>query len=87
MKIVDVKATPVTVPFEAPLRWSMGVEIGTTRTIVEIITDKGEKGIGETYGGRDTVNKVKLCKSLLNGEDPFELGRILTKFFNYFRIP
>ena len=39
MKIVDLRATPVTVPAEAPWRWSMGIETGTTRTIVELITD------------------------------------------------
>ena len=29
MKIVDLKTTPVTVPMEAPLRWSLGVERAT----------------------------------------------------------
>ena len=51
MKIVDLRATPVTVPAEAPWRWSMGIETGTTRTIVELITDEGIVGLGETYGG------------------------------------
>jgi glucarate dehydratase len=52
MKVVDIKITPVTVPVEAPLRWSMGVETGTTRGIVQVITDEGIIGIGETYGGK-----------------------------------
>ena len=41
MRVVDIKVTPVTVPMEAPLRWSMGVENGTTRGIIELITDEG----------------------------------------------
>jgi glucarate dehydratase len=49
LKIVDVKATPVTVPMEAPLRWSLGVETGTTRTIIKLYTNRGIVGIGETY--------------------------------------
>jgi glucarate dehydratase len=48
MKIIEIKMTPVTVPMEAPLRWSLGVENGTTRTIVEVMTDEGIVGLGET---------------------------------------
>ncbi len=73
---------------EAPLRWSMGVETGTTRTVVEVYTDKGIVGIGETYGGVRTAQTiVNQCKSLLLGEDPMELGRIISKFSPYFMIP
>ncbi len=36
MKITEIEVTPVTVPLEAPIRWSMGVEIGTTRTIIKV---------------------------------------------------
>lgn len=52
MKIVDLKLTPVTVPMEAPLRWSLGVETGTTRTIVELITDEGLVGLRSAGSGR-----------------------------------
>ena len=58
MKITDVKATPVSVPMEAPLRWSMGIETGTTRTIVELQTDEGIVGVGETYGGAATASTI-----------------------------
>ena len=43
MKIVDLRATPVTVPAEAPWRWSMGIETGTTRTIVELDHRRGDR--------------------------------------------
>ena len=87
MKIKDIVVTPVTVPLEAPIRWSMGVETGTTRSIVEIIADNGEVGIGETYGGNETVSKIKSFRHLLIGEDPFDFSKIYNKFLNYFRIP
>ena len=51
MKVTGIKVTPVTVPMEAPLRWSMGLEVATTRAIIEVSTDEGITGIGETYGG------------------------------------
>jgi glucarate dehydratase len=74
VKIVDLRATPVTVPAEAPWRWSMGIETGTTRTIIELITDDGIVGIGETYGGVRTVEALMIAKPFLIGLDPLETG-------------
>lgn len=85
LRIVEVKATPVTVPMEAPLRWSMGVEKGTTRTIIEVVTDRGVKGTGETYGGAGTLAGVEAAKPFLLGADPFEIER-LARRFQAFRI-
>jgi 3-oxoacyl-[acyl-carrier protein] reductase len=59
MKITRAICTPVYVPMEAPLRWSMGVETGTARTIVELHTDEGVVGLGETYGGAGTAARFK----------------------------
>ena len=50
MKITKVKATAVNVPFKAGIRWSWGVRYETTRLIVQIETDEGITGIGETMG-------------------------------------
>jgi glucarate dehydratase len=74
MKIVDLRATPVTVPAEAPWRWSMGIETGTTRTIIELITDEGVVGIGETYGGARTIEALNIAKPFIVGLDPLETG-------------
>lgn len=76
MRIVDLKATPVTVPAEAPWRWSMGVETGTTRTIIELVTDDGVIGIGETYGGARTVEALGVAKPFILGLDPLETGTL-----------
>ena len=74
MKIVDLRTTPVTVPAEAPWRWSMGIETGTTRTIIELMTDDGVVGIGETYGGARTVEALNIAKPFIVGLDPLETG-------------
>ncbi|HSM78388.1 MAG TPA: hypothetical protein VLT57_12200, partial [Bryobacteraceae bacterium] len=79
MKIVDLKTTPVTVPMEAPLRWSLGVERGTTRTILEVETDEGIVGIGETYGGAATARGLQSLKEMVAGTDPFEFEKTLKK--------
>ena len=47
MKIVSVRATPVSVPANVPCAWSLGTGLGTTRTILELGTDDGLVGLGE----------------------------------------
>jgi glucarate dehydratase len=76
MRITDIRVTQVLVPMEAPLRWSMGVETGTTRGIIEVMTDEGITGIGETYGGNEIVHAVETAKPLLIGLDPLQTGLI-----------
>ena len=83
MKIKDIIATPVTVPMEAPLRWSMGVETGTTRTIIRLKTDEGLEGIGETYGGDSTVRGIEFAKPFLLGMDPTEVRLIVNKLQSF----
>ena len=85
MKIRDLSARLVTVPLEAPLRWSMGVETATTRALIEVQTDEGIIGIGETYGTPETERAVDFAKTLLVGVDPFEAG-VLQHRLGVFRI-
>lgn len=85
MKITDIKITPVTVPMVAPLRWSMGVETGTTRGIIQVFTDEGIIGIGETYGGNAVQHALELAKPFLIGLDPLETG-VLMHRLNVFCI-
>ncbi|BCB77977.1 enolase C-terminal domain-like protein [Phytohabitans flavus] len=80
MKIVDIRATAVTVPLRRPLRWSFGVEVSTTRTIVELITDEGLVGVGETRGGDEVVQALRLHRDLYVGLDPMEVGRLARRF-------
>lgn len=85
MKIVDVRATPVYVEMEAPLLWSMGVEPGTTRTVIELITDEGIVGLGETYGGAATVRRIEESRPMFIGLDPFELQTFVQRM-EVFRV-
>ena len=85
MKIADVRATPVVVHMEAPLRWSMGIETGTVRTVIELITDDGIVGLGEAYGGASTAQAVDAARPFFIGMDPFEVETVV-KRFEVFRI-
>jgi glucarate dehydratase len=83
LKIVDVRATPVYVPMHHPLRWSFGVEPGLTRTVVELITDEGLIGLGESNGGQSLAQAVLECKPLYLGMDPLEVSRLAKRFAVY----
>lgn len=85
MKIIDIRATAVTIPLKRPLRWSFGVETTTTRTVVELITDEGLIGIGETRGGDEVVQALAHNRDLYIGVDPLEVWRI-TRRFSIFRM-
>ncbi|TDW17892.1 enolase C-terminal domain-like protein [Kribbella kalugense] len=72
MKIVDIRATTVTVPLEAPLRHSNGAHWGRfVRTVVEVEADNGLIGLGEMGGGGQSAEAaVTGLKPYLLGHDP-----------------
>ena len=78
MKIIDVRATTVTVPLEAPLRHANGCHWGRfVRTIVEIETDEGLIGLGEMGGGGESAEAAfQALKSYLLGRDPARLEEL-----------
>src|SRR2546430_8638325 len=75
VKILDIRATTVSVPLEAPLRHANGVHWGRfVRTIVEVETDNGLVGLGEMGGGGESAEAVfRAMKSYLVGRDPARL--------------
>ncbi|HYD51479.1 MAG TPA: enolase C-terminal domain-like protein [Gemmatimonadaceae bacterium] len=78
MKIVDIRATPVTVPLQAPLRHANGCHWGRfVRTIIEIETDEGLIGLGEMGGGGESaVAAFHGLKPYLVGRDPAKLEEL-----------
>jgi glucarate dehydratase len=78
MKIIDIRATPVTVPLEAPLRHANGCHWGRfVRTIIEVETDDGLVGLGEMGGGgQSAVAAFDGIKPYLLGHDPAQLERL-----------
>ena len=48
MKITAIRATPVNIPLDAPFFWSVGLYPGTTKVVVEVETDEGLVGLGES---------------------------------------
>lgn len=84
MKIIDIRATTVTVPLEAPLRHANGCHWGRfVRTIVEVETDNGLIGLGEMGGGGESAEAVfRAMKGYLLGHDPARIEEMRFKIAN-----
>src|SRR5919202_3442384 len=73
MRITELKVTPVAVP-DPPLRNSWGIhEPYFVRCIVQLVTDEGLVGLGETAGGGAMAAALQAAKSHLIGMDPYHL--------------
>jgi L-alanine-DL-glutamate epimerase-like enolase superfamily enzyme len=83
MRITDVKTTLLAVPFEKPTIWPYGRWDGITVALVELKTDEGITGIGESVCQHWPAEAFKLfidsTKAFIVGEDPFNTERILNK--------
>ena len=84
MKIVDIRATTVAVPLEAPLRHAGGAHWGRfIRTIVEVVTDEGIVGLGELGGGGESAEgAIRGLLPYLKGHDPLQLEQLRWKIMN-----
>ena len=74
-RIERIRATPVTVPLQAPLRHSNGAHWGRfVRTLVEVETSDGYVGLGEFGGGGEAATQAtESLIEYLRGHDVFRL--------------
>lgn len=94
MKIADVSSTIVNISRSRDLATAYGVSTGTNTVVVQVRTDDGVTGIGQTVApapwGGDAVEVVKhqidqyLAPALI-GEDPFNIERLHTAMFQALR--
>ena len=82
--IAAIRATPVTVPLEAPILHSNGAHWGRfVRTIVEVETADGYVGLGEMGGGgEDATRAFAGLVPYLAGHDVFALEALRLKICN-----
>ncbi len=73
MRIAELRATPIAIK-DPPLRSAFGLHAPfALRTIVEVVTDDGVVGLGETYGGEAPLRAFDAVRPLVVGRDPYEL--------------
>ncbi|MFG2652607.1 glucarate dehydratase family protein [Streptomyces sp. NPDC048436] len=78
-RIVDVTVTPVAFR-DHPLLNSVGVhEPFALRTIVEITTESGVSGVGETYGGTLHLERLRRAATELVGMEVWSLNDLIAR--------
>lgn len=71
VKITNVKITPIALP-DPPILAASGCHGPYfLRNVIEITTDAGVTGIGETHGGQSNTEELQKCESLMIGKSPF----------------
>ena len=82
-KITDLKSTILSVPFKTPTYWPYGRWEGITVVVIEIETNDGIIGIGESVCFQNPAEAFKQFidagKSFLIGESPFNTEKIRKK--------
>jgi L-alanine-DL-glutamate epimerase-like enolase superfamily enzyme len=77
MKIKNIKVTPVNIPLEVPMLWTGGYYPGTSKAIIEVETDEGVVGLGESPSAH-LAQVVKDLAPRLIGMDPLDVAGICT---------
>jgi L-alanine-DL-glutamate epimerase-like enolase superfamily enzyme len=76
-RIVNITATPVSIPFAYPERWAFGEHRGMTSIIVQIETDTGVVGLGEVVPGgpgpKTLVAAIEEASTLLIGRSAIDI--------------
>jgi L-alanine-DL-glutamate epimerase-like enolase superfamily enzyme len=78
MRISQIRATPVNVRFREPERWSQGQRAGVTAIVVEVETDGGITGLGESVPAPTpevTLTAINSVTPLLLGSDPRQVAQ------------
>ena len=75
MKITNIKVTPVNIPLEVPMLWTGGYYPGTSKAVIEVETDEGVIGLGESPSAHLAQVVQDLAPRLI-GMDPLDIAGI-----------
>jgi L-alanine-DL-glutamate epimerase-like enolase superfamily enzyme len=80
MKITAIEATPLGLPFRLPYHWAGRCDFGAHVVLLEVETDAGIIGIGESTAGSPPDGILAILRSVSGqfiGESPFDVERLL----------
>ena len=81
MKIAAIKTTPLALAFREPYHWAGRVDHAAAVVLVEVETDDGLDGIGESvaaFPAEGTVAALQGVAPLFIGEPVFDIERLIT---------
>ena len=79
MKIAAIKLRPLALAFQEPYHWAGRVDLGAANLLVEVQTDEGVTGYGETTANRPAEGVVQMLEGvapLFIGQSPFDIERL-----------
>ena len=79
MRITAVRTTPLLLPYRQPYHWAYGVIDGAEPVLVEIETDAGITGYGESIGATDAAAVLAALRRVtpdLIGHEAFDIARL-----------
>jgi muconate cycloisomerase len=79
MKIAEIRTTPLLVRLDKPYRWAQGVRDCFEVVLVEVVSDEGPTGIGESIGAPDAgvvAQAISAITSDLIGRSPFDVAAL-----------
>lgn len=85
MKIVNVRTTPLLVPYKKPYHWAQGVVDAACVVLVEVQTDEGVSGYGECIGTPSAPAieaYLKLAADICVGRSPFENANLMRETYH-----
>ena len=85
MKISEIVTTPLWIPYKQPYHWAKGVTLGAGVILVEVRTDEGVTGYGESIGtpSADAIRAyLELAGDICLGRSPFENARLMGEAYH-----
>ena len=85
MRISEVVTTPLWIPYKQPYHWAQGVTLGAGVILVEVRTDEGVTGYGEsiaTPSAEAICAYLSLAADICIGRSPFENARLMTEAYH-----
>lgn len=85
MRISEVVTTPLWLPYTQPYHWAQGVNLGACVVLVEVHTDEGATGYGESIASpsADAVRSyLSRAAEICAGRSPFENARLMGEIYH-----
>ncbi len=82
MRITGLRVTPLSLPFRVPYHWAGRVDHGANIVLVEIATDEGITGIGESTAGAPAsaiAAMLRAQSSTFVGQSPYDIEMLLAR--------
>jgi L-alanine-DL-glutamate epimerase-like enolase superfamily enzyme len=86
MKITEIKTTPLRIPYLQPYHWSHGTLDAATVIFVEVHTDEGITGFGESIGtpsAKAIEEYLRRAAQICIGQDPFGNVRLISDAYHH----